>query len=121
MENMDLKVVWTNIDQTPEPRSFIQFLDAFNATEWLQAHKQRTLALLNVREGVHVLDIGCGTGVDVRRLAQHVGQTGKVVGIDPSITMITEARTRSAELSLPVEFHHREIGSGLAVTHGEER
>lgn len=109
MESGDLKVVWTNIDQTPEPRSFIQFLDAFNATDWLQAHKRRTLALLNVREGIHVLDAGCGTGADARWLVQQVGQTGKVVGVDPSITMITEARKRTEGLRLPVEFQQGSV------------
>lgn len=106
MEHSDLKVatVWTNIDQTPEPRSFIQFLDALNSTGWLQAHKHRTLASLDIHEGVHLLDVGCGTGADARMVAQQVGPTGKVVGVAPSATMITEAQKRTEGLRLPVEF-----------------
>jgi len=37
------------------------------------------------------------------------GQTGKVVGIDPSITMITEARQRTEELHLLIEFHQGSV------------
>ncbi len=94
-----------NIDQTPDPQVFIRQLDAMNTDTWRQDHKQRTLAFLNIEEGDHILDIGCGIGDDARLLAQQVGQAGKVVGIDPSATMITEARARSADLSLPVEFY----------------
>lgn len=101
--------VWTKVDQMPEPAFFIQLLDAINGSAWRQAHKQRTLACLNVQEGVHLLDIGCGTGDDVRLLARQVGPTGKVVGIDPSATMITEARTRTSGSALPVEFYQGSV------------
>jgi len=101
--------VWTKIDKTREPQSFVTFMDAFNATDWLQAHKQRTLAVLNVREGVHLLDVGCGTGDDACLVARQVGPTGKVVGIDPSATMITEAHKRTVGSTLPVEFHQESI------------
>ena len=96
--------VWTKVDQMPDPVFFIQYMDAFNATDSLRAHKQRTLALLNIRTNVQLLDIGCGTGDDVRLLAQQVGPTGKVVGIDPSVTMITETRTRTAGLPSQSNF-----------------
>jgi ubiquinone/menaquinone biosynthesis C-methylase UbiE len=51
-----------------------------------------------------VLDVGCGTGDDAREIAGTVGANGRVVGIDPSETMIAESKKRAAGLGLPVEF-----------------
>lgn len=51
-----------------------------------------------------VLDVGCGTGEDVRAMASKVGAAGQVVGIDNSEVMIAESKKRSAGLGLPVEF-----------------
>jgi ubiquinone/menaquinone biosynthesis C-methylase UbiE len=48
--------------------------------------------LLGVREGDRVLDVGAGTGVAARAAAAVVGVSGLVVGIDPSSTMLVEAR-----------------------------
>lgn len=45
-----------------------------------------------VGEGDQVLDVGCGLGHEVRRLAELVGPRGRVAGIDASPAMITEAR-----------------------------
>ena len=43
-----------------------------------------------------VLDIGCGTGTTVLRLAEAVGPTGKVLGVDISEQQLTLARQRVA-------------------------
>jgi len=43
---------------------------------------------------MRVLDVGCGTGDDVRQIAALVADGGFVAGIDPSATMIDEARAR---------------------------
>ena len=47
-----------------------------------------------------VLDIGCGDGGFTIEIAQSVPQ-GKVIGIDPSLSMIERAQTRLATLDLP--------------------
>lgn len=57
-----------------------------------------------MKTGAHLLDIGCGPGDDVRALAQMVGSTGRVVGVDNSEAMIAEARKRAEGLNLPVEY-----------------
>jgi SAM-dependent methyltransferase len=53
---------------------------------------------------MHLLDVGCGTGDDVRALAQVVGAHGRSVGIDASAVMITEAQQRHAAAGLPIAF-----------------
>lgn len=50
------------------------------------------LDLLGIRPGDRVLDVGCGSGVVTRDIAQRVGAAGRVVGVDPSAALLTVAR-----------------------------
>ena len=95
---------WGVVDQTTEPTTFVAYLDTVTALETMQQMKRRTYDLLQVREGHHLLDVGCGVGDDVRVLAQRVGTAGRVVGVDSSKTMVAEAQKRSEGQNLPVEF-----------------
>ena len=52
------------------------------------------LARSAVRPGEKVLEVGCGTGAATVPLAEAVGETGEVVGIDISEPMLTAARQR---------------------------
>lgn len=45
-----------------------------------------------VREGMHVLDLGCAAGTTCRMMAGLVGDTGLIVGIDSSADRLTEGR-----------------------------
>lgn len=44
-----------------------------------------------VREGSHVLDVACGTGVLARAALARAGETGRVVGADPAPGMLAAA------------------------------
>lgn len=44
-------------------------------------------------KGCRVLDLGCGTGRDVYALAQMVGETGQVIGVDMTDEQLDVART----------------------------
>jgi ubiquinone/menaquinone biosynthesis C-methylase UbiE len=46
-----------------------------------------------------VLDVGCGPGTDLGRLADAVGVEGSVIGVDRQPRMLTEARRRLADRS----------------------
>jgi ubiquinone/menaquinone biosynthesis C-methylase UbiE len=55
---------------------------------------ERLLRRLGIKEGLRVLDLGCGAG-DVSMLAaEMVGPTGSVVGIDQSAEAIAKAKAR---------------------------
>jgi ubiquinone/menaquinone biosynthesis C-methylase UbiE len=94
-----------NIDQTADPQYYIRFLDTAGANASFQAYKRRTAELLEPRPGSRFLEVACGTGDDALALARQVGDTGRVVGIDVSAAMVTEARKRAASAGLPAEFH----------------
>jgi len=87
---------FSNIDTARDPAEYVRCMDDANAMEFFRTAKEHTYALLALPTGNHVLDVGCGTGDDVRALAQLVGPTGRAVGLDSSVTMIDAARLRSA-------------------------
>jgi ubiquinone/menaquinone biosynthesis C-methylase UbiE len=92
------------IDSQSKPDFFITFADAANSLDDIQAIKQLMLSLLDLGGGKRVLDVGCGTGDDARKLAELVGGRGQVVGLDHSAVMIAEAKRRQARAGLPVQF-----------------
>jgi ubiquinone/menaquinone biosynthesis C-methylase UbiE len=75
-----------------EGRALIDYLDL--VTRISAGDKQKTFSAQQIGAGMHVLDVGCGTGDDVRAIAELVGEAGRAVGIDPSRVMIDEALER---------------------------
>jgi SAM-dependent methyltransferase len=55
------------------------------------------VALANPRPGERVLDVACGTGVVTRLIAQQVGRTGRVVGLDLNPGMLAVAASNAAK------------------------
>jgi SAM-dependent methyltransferase len=56
---------------------------------------ERSMALLAVQAGQHVLEVGCGSGVFLPVLAEAVGETGRVVGLDHAAEFVLHARERT--------------------------
>lgn len=96
---------WGAVDDTSDPSEFIRYLDRVSALDTIRQVKQRSYELLQVQDGHHLLEVGCGVGDDVQALARCVGTAGRVIGIDRSQVMIGEARKRAEGKNLPVEFH----------------
>lgn len=99
-----LRIEFDQVDTTSDPADFVRYLDTTRATEFFQEIKRRSYAMLDLRAGDHVCDIGCGTGDDVLALARLVGPTGRAVGVDASATMIAEAQRRAAAAGGAAEF-----------------
>jgi ubiquinone/menaquinone biosynthesis C-methylase UbiE len=95
---------FNTVDREIDPGFFIQFLDAGNALEDIRSVKRVMTTLLDLGDGLTLLDVGCGTGDDVRDLASMLGRHGRAVGVDVSGAMIAEAKNRHAASGLPLEF-----------------
>lgn len=83
---------FTNVDAAEKPAEMVAYLD--DATRLAAEGKRASYLALGLQPGMHVLDVGCGTGDDVRALAEIVGPQGRAAGIDSSRTMIDQALTR---------------------------
>jgi ubiquinone/menaquinone biosynthesis C-methylase UbiE len=95
---------WSDVDRAADTAGYVTYLDAAGAMSFFRDYKHRTFGLLDIRPGHRLLDVGCGTGDDVRALAPLVGPQGRVIGVDRGATMIAEARHRADASGLPVEF-----------------
>lgn len=62
----------------------------------LSRHSAAVLPNLPIREGMSVLDVGCGWGDMSLQVAEAVGPTGRVVGIDCVDAFLQEARKDAA-------------------------
>jgi arsenite methyltransferase len=59
-----------------------------------------------VESGEVVVDLGCGAGTDLLIAAQMTGETGRVIGIDMTGSMLARARESAAAMGLTnVELH----------------
>jgi arsenite methyltransferase len=68
------------------------------------------LAMMELREGETVLDLGSGGGIDCFLAAKRVGETGRVIGVDMTPEMIARARRNAAEGGYTnVEFRLGEV------------
>jgi|SRR5579884_1684771 len=93
------------IDEQSDPDYFVAFVDEANAIPAVVELEEAAIPELRLASGMRVLDLGCGTGEDSRRLAALVAPDGEVVGIDASEAMVAAARQRAEGTGLPVTFH----------------
>jgi len=54
--------------------------------------------VLALRKGESVLDVGVGPGLLAREMADSVGETGRIAGIDQSVDMLAMSQRRCADL-----------------------
>lgn len=99
---------FASVDRSSDPASFIEFLDARKSIEGERAVKDLIIEMLELKPGAEVLDIGSGTGDDAREIASIIGP-GLVTGIDLNESLVVEAKKRTADSRLPVEFLHGDV------------
>jgi demethylmenaquinone methyltransferase/2-methoxy-6-polyprenyl-1,4-benzoquinol methylase len=67
----------------------IERLMAFGSGPW---YRRRALARAGLKDGMQVLDVATGTGLTAREAIALAGGPARVLGLDPSIGMVSEAR-----------------------------
>lgn len=53
---------------------------------------ERLVELVDIKEGMNVVDLGCGTGIVTRLLLERIGVPGRLIALDMSQAMLAEAR-----------------------------
>jgi ubiquinone/menaquinone biosynthesis C-methylase UbiE len=69
------------------------------------------VALGAPQPGERVLDVACGTGVVTRLVLPHVGDTGKVVGLDLSAGRLAVARSLTSDSGMTIEWREGDVGA----------
>jgi arsenite methyltransferase len=90
-------------------KEFDRAAEGYDDSRIVRSYQRRTQALalngMYIEKGMHVLDLGCGTGTATLEIASRLEGTGRVVGLDLSEKMLEQARRKLAELEYTnVEF-----------------
>jgi SAM-dependent methyltransferase len=75
-------------------RDYSDKLSKFNA--YAQPELQGLIKSLNLTPGMHVLDVGCGTGEALNWLLNEVTPSGRVAGVDLSAAHVAAAKLHAA-------------------------
>ncbi|WP_433299452.1 methyltransferase domain-containing protein [Pseudonocardia sp. CA-142604] len=73
-------------------------IEKLYASPDVEAQRKHVLSLLTPKAGERVLDVGSGPGYLVAPIAEAVGPTGVVHGVDPSSAMNSLAAARTADM-----------------------
>lgn len=71
-----------------------------------------------IGEGAHVVDVGCGAGIDSLIAARMVGSTGEVRGVDMTPAMLARARRAAARAGLANVAFCEGLAESLPVSDG---
>jgi len=71
----------------------------------LSRHSAAVIPNLPIKKGMTVLDVGCGWGDMSLQIAEMVGPTGRVVGIDCVDAFLDEGRKDAAAKALRLRTH----------------
>ncbi len=97
------------IDASKELQAYINILDVFDGLSGIQTLKKAAIERCDIREGMSILDAGCGTGLETVRLAKLVGSSGSVIGLDASRNLLAEASRRAQGSRLPIEYREGDV------------
>jgi SAM-dependent methyltransferase len=75
-------------------------------------------SLGELRAGEHVVDVGCGAGIDSLIAARMVGDSGEVIGVDMTPAMLERARAGAAKGGFTNVRFHEGLAESLPVPNG---
>jgi len=98
-------------DPTADLAARVFVLDLQEQLPGVQRLREWTLDVLHPRPGERAVDVGCGTGTEVRRLAGLVAPDGEAVGIEPDPGLREEAVRRAADAGAAATFLDADAGA----------
>lgn len=103
-----------------EIKGYVDAQYLHTAAKLLEPIKRRSYELMRILPGQTILDVGCGPGIDTMEIAQLVGKTGHVIGIDQDLEMISRANAHAEKIGLnDYVAHHRSEAGTLGFESGQ--
>jgi ubiquinone/menaquinone biosynthesis C-methylase UbiE len=94
-----MTIQWVDCDRELLARRYDKLAPYIKLFEWLlwipTGLRRRAVEAIGLRSGDRVMEIGCGTGRNLRFLREAVGPSGSVYGVDLSEGMLAKARQLS--------------------------
>src|SRR5215831_15357238 len=103
MKQQDITTGFQKVDNA-QTDFLVDFLADANQFPSVQECLKEQLSWLEIEQGGHILDIGCGIGDQAFEMAKRVGNSGKVIGTDLSETMIQVSKQRHSASGLQLTF-----------------
>lgn len=85
---------FTDVDERQNISAYTNCLSLLDSLPYFRWYKERSYDLLCLSPGLSVLEVGCGLGDDVLRMAAYVEPGGMAMGVDASLQMIHHALCR---------------------------
>lgn len=91
-----MKKAWTDYDSEFVRRRYNKLAPFYTVFEWVflmpPGIRARAVAAMDLPPGGSALEVGCGSGRNLKHLVEAVGPTGRVYGADISEGMLAQAR-----------------------------
>ncbi len=95
---------YRQVDGDENLRVLVDTMDATSSWDATLELRRWERGNLRLAEGERLLDVGCGLGTAALALAEDLGLSGEVVGIDVSAEMLAVARDRAAAARCIMRF-----------------
>ena len=98
-------------------QEFDRAAQSYDESRLVKSYQRQTQILvinkMQIKRGMNILDLGCGTGWGTLDIASKLEGTGKVIGLDLSEKMIEQAKQKLTKFTYDnVEFR---VGSGSSL------
>lgn len=100
---------FTHASHGSESAAYVSALEKFDQIEQLQELKALAHQRTGIGPGAHMLEVGCGFGLETLRLARLVSPGGIVAGCDLSSDFLAEARRRAEAAREKIAFEQARV------------